>query len=236
MRIRKHAKISSSLSISPFSTTLKKDICELYRSPWDVLLLAPQSYLSSHPIKSQDEDEETVTVENGSGRVSVGIVARLKEPSKVKENKQKNEEKSKRICSKKGGKGCECWREAKGHSLCAHHLTQRRSYRYESCRKSDLEEAALAGTRHNNNPSRGGSDFYYDSGFGPRWGKKRKRGGMAEMDGESMPLSWSNQGHVLDFKDHSDDDRDENDIIDDGYWRKKRGRKPMKSRSLKSLL
>ncbi|XP_077226102.1 uncharacterized protein LOC143859280 [Tasmannia lanceolata] len=245
MRIRKQAnKSSSSLFISPSSNLVPcTRVCELNRSPWDVSPLPPQPY-SSLPKQSQDGEDESLVKENGSERESVGVVFGLKKTWEVKEEeveeeeedeKNNKEEKEGRICRMRGGKGWKCKREAKnGHSLCAHHLTQRRSYRYEPSRKFNDEVSPADRTARN------GSDFYYYSGFGPCSRKKRKRGGKFEMDDEIVPLSSSNHDHGLDNKHHENDNddnnRDENVIDDDGDYRKKKGRKPMKSRSLKSIL
>ncbi|KAG6575189.1 hypothetical protein SDJN02_23919, partial [Cucurbita argyrosperma subsp. argyrosperma] len=89
-------------------------------------------------------------------------------------------------------------------------------------------------------------EFYYYSGFGPLWGKKRReRGG--EDGGKSSenragirsnatvpsPSPSEMDGEELDYVEEDDDDEVEEK---DGDGGKKRMRKPVKARSLKSLM
>ncbi|XP_077226072.1 uncharacterized protein LOC143859247 isoform X2 [Tasmannia lanceolata] len=205
---------------------------------WSQCSSSRRSHYTGNGYDDEDGEDESVVKEKGSERESAGVVFRLKKTWEVKEEKveeeeEKNnkEEKEGRICRMKGGKGWKCKREAKnGHSLCPHHLTQRRSYRYEPRRKFNDEVGTADRT------VRSGSDYYYYSGFEPCSRKKRRGGGESEMDNEIVPLSSSNHDNKDHENDNDDNSRDENVIDDDGYYRKKRGRKPMKARSLRSIL
>lgn len=86
-------------------------------------------------------------------------------------------------------------------------------------------------------------EFYYYSGFGPLWGKKRRdRGG--EDCGRSSENTMGIRSNATtpspspsDELDYVDDDDDEEEEVDgDCDGGKKRMRKPVKARSLKSLM
>lgn len=156
-------------------------------------------------------------------------------------------------CNKTDGKGWQCRREAKeGHSLCDHHLAQLRSYHNNNSNSSSNtkvvpEKVPGAGRRPRGsklasttavNPS----EFYYYSGFGPLWGKKR--GGKELKNSETKKdavittaessSSYVDNGviHLVEFDDDDEDDYNEEED-EEGTKRK---RKPIKARSLKSLM
>ncbi|KAF8380194.1 hypothetical protein HHK36_027676 [Tetracentron sinense] len=277
MRIRKHAKISAiSFSHAPIAPcqppSLQTNVCELNRSPWDVMAFAPQSDIS-YPEEFQVEGEDSVTA-NGSGGDSVGAVESVASLNISWGEEQKEEaededsqnlllpfvafndaekrdseiglkkEESLISCNKTDGKGWQCRREAKeGHSLCEHHLTQLRSYHscnYSSHRKSDKVAGTTAGARRRSRGKtpKSSSEYYYYSGFGPLWGKKRngergevKKREINENDGDAK-INPSSSSHII--LEH-DDDLDDDDDSDTPPGRK-RIRKPVKARSLKSLM
>ncbi|EPS62152.1 hypothetical protein M569_12642, partial [Genlisea aurea] len=81
-------------------------------------------------------------------------------------------------------------------------------------------------------------EFYYYSGFGPRWGKKR--GGESSRNDNGQHEHDSICGSMAEFdlmeEDEQyiyDDDDEEDDESENG---KKKARKPVKARSLKSLM
>ncbi|XP_010255277.1 PREDICTED: uncharacterized protein LOC104596007 isoform X2 [Nelumbo nucifera] len=183
MRIRKHAKMDSlAFPQAPLDScaraSLQTHVCELNRSPWDVMAFAPQSDLS-YPDDYQAEGDDSVTG-NGSGGESIGAaesLASLKVSWEEEEEEEPKfssstevvvnaaEKRERKIglkkgregfvsCNKTDGKGWQCRREAKeGHSLCEHHLMQLRSYHHSysnsSSRKSDKSGAA-GGVRRRN--------------------------------------------------------------------------------------
>ncbi|KAF5184959.1 Growth-regulating factor like [Thalictrum thalictroides] len=179
-------------------------------------------------------------------------------------------------CNKTDGKGWFCKKEAKeGEVLCEHHIEQLKSYQFNytySCRKSTKAKpevatatAAAAATttitttiaskKRNRGKVSSPSpmDFYYYSGFGPKysWGSRRRAGGgsgdnIKEIKKEENDVDDTNTNiaeassssavHVVDLHDYDDvfDDFDEDE--DDEYnGDKKRVRRPVKARSLKSL-
>ncbi|XP_075646308.1 uncharacterized protein LOC142617365 [Castanea sativa] len=201
------------------------------------------------------------------------------------------DKRSSSCCQKTDGKGWQCRNEAKeGQSLCEHHLNLLRSYNTSnsnssiSFRKSSAAAAAAAAAaagarRARARAAKKGSssasnpyEFYYYSGFGPLWGRKRgdRSGGGGGEDGTksthqeatakvavavavagenvnnnnnnnsnnsvsvATPSSTPSSSSQFDNEefDYVDDD-DEDDGGDSG---KKRMRKPVKARSLKSLM
>ncbi|KAF8412222.1 hypothetical protein HHK36_000182 [Tetracentron sinense] len=299
MRIRKHAKISTlSLTHAPIDPcplpSLQTNVCELNRSPWDVMAFVPQSDISypeeyqarflfvvavrvSENPKSDQfyrvEGEDSVTV-NGSVGDSIGAVESVASLKISWGEEQKEEEDGPNLlssfvaindaeksggevwpkkeesfvcCNKTDGKGWQCRKEAKErHSLCEHHLIQLRSYHsynYSSNKKSNKVAETTIGVhrwrRGKTLSSRNSSEFYYYSGFGPLWGKKRNgRGGeVRKREMEIDVVAQTNPSSSSHIDSHHDDYfDDESDSDSDGDGGRKRIRKPVKARSLKSLM
>ncbi|KAG8370826.1 hypothetical protein BUALT_Bualt13G0023800 [Buddleja alternifolia] len=165
------------------------------------------------------------------------------------------------LCGKTDGKSWQCRREAaKGNSLCEHHLSQLRNYNNSSNHSINKKLEHFVGDqthkKHEKLVEPGGGqrrprpkkapsssnphEFYYYSGFGPRWGKKRGEVSKnnvgsnvsRNLDNESNSLMLSQFDEEIDYDDEEDDDEDE----ENGEKRKKKARKPIKERSLKSLM
>ncbi|XP_038875417.1 uncharacterized protein LOC120067877 [Benincasa hispida] len=86
-------------------------------------------------------------------------------------------------------------------------------------------------------------EFYYYSGFGPLWGKKRRERGGEEDSGKSSENTTGIRSNAttpspsdVEELDYMEDDDDEEEENGDGDGGKKRMRKPVKARSLKSLM
>lgn len=160
------------------------------------------------------------------------------------------------ICCKTDGKSWQCRREAaEGNSLCQHHLSLAKSYSnvgHHHPAKKSVKPAAEAQrrSRPKKPPATSSSnsyEFYYYSGFGPKWGKRRggetrknsngcqisKNVGDANAEVEVETAPAAGKDHLDFFEYEDDDDEDEDEIGDNG---RKRVRKPIKARSLKSLL
>ncbi|THU54998.1 hypothetical protein C4D60_Mb11t01940 [Musa balbisiana] len=159
-------------------------------------------------------------------------------------------------CKKSDGKGWHCKRPAQhSHSLCRYHLSQLRSY---SCTHSNGKVAesvkegpvGVAGRKKKADIAGVDSNFYYYySGFGPWRGKMR--GGSSDngdqcdhnASDEDDGNEYSESGNGYDAAVAGDDqDSDDEDCFNDGGSEgnkrscRKRGRRKMKARSLKSLL
>ncbi|KAF3441530.1 hypothetical protein FNV43_RR15444 [Rhamnella rubrinervis] len=172
-------------------------------------------------------------------------------------------------CQKNDGKGWQCKKLPKpGHSFCEHHLSLvRSSYAAVSSSKKSASSStralnADAGTRRLRGRTKKGTsstsnpyEYYYYSGFGPLWGRKRGGGGgdkgseskvvvensitSATNQTPSSTPSSSSQIDNEEFDYVDDDDVDDDEDGDDGSGGdsgKKRIRKPVKARSLKSLM
>ncbi|XP_030487748.1 uncharacterized protein LOC115704688 [Cannabis sativa] len=185
------------------------------------------------------------------------------------------------LCQKNDGKGWQCKKRAKdGYSFCHHHLTLLRSYAHNTNNSTNYDttitttststkakSAAVdatgvrrtrgraAATKKGLNNSTNPYEFYYYSGFGPLWGRKRGERGevraatVAAAEEENSdssdhspppprPPSSSNTTTLMDndeFDYDFDDDEDDEDTAS-GDNGKKRMRKPVKARSLKSLM
>ncbi|KAI3449805.1 hypothetical protein Pfo_006470 [Paulownia fortunei] len=263
MRIRKHAKISpliyAASSLKP-GTVLQTHVCQLNQSPWDVMSFSPPSTPPPPPPPSQVNGYD-VSAGNESSGHCISVVERefntwsddfagditahkVEEQPPVKTDQII-------LCCKTDGKSWQCRREAsKGNSLCEHHISLVKSYNNSAHHAVKKSEKLVGEARRRPRPKKGSTssssnpyEFYYYSGFGPRWGKKR--GETCKNNGCSMP---KNLGHDedetepptlsqigdedFDYAEYEDEEEDEENR-DNG---KKRVRKPIKARSLKSLM
>ncbi|XP_059289166.1 uncharacterized protein LOC132042637 isoform X3 [Lycium ferocissimum] len=157
------------------------------------------------------------------------------------------------MCCKNDGKGWQCSREAKkGHTLCEHHLAQvKKNYSSSNSAHSTITTANNSDAKINSTPSSRGrphrpkksssSEFYYYSGFGPLWGKKRgpstgkniNAGEIYSNDSYGAQSSSSQMDNESNF-DYIEDEDDDDDEVEN--CQTKRARKPIKARSLKSLM
>ncbi|KAL6564497.1 hypothetical protein OROMI_015947 [Orobanche minor] len=154
------------------------------------------------------------------------------------------------LCCKTDGKSWHCRKEAsKGSSLCDHHLSQVKRYYYLNssshrvAKKSEKPRVeAGRGARTKKAPASSTSnqyEFYYYSGFGPRWGKKRGETN-SKNSSSSMMRNIEHEDEIEHRTDRYDElgneeEEDEEEEIRDNIG-KKRVRKPIKARSLKSLM
>lgn len=153
-----------------------------------------------------------------------------------------------------------------GHTFCDHHLEQLKHYNSlahptrtaaaaAAGKKSEKQTAPpedSAMTNRSRRPrakkpsvSTNPYELYYYTGFGPLWGKKRGPGRGSSSDlaasasehdrgnGAISSASEMDDGEFDYVEDEYEDD-DEEDEFDDG--RRKKARKPIKARSLKSLM
>ncbi|CDP08782.1 unnamed protein product [Coffea canephora] len=280
MRIRKHAKISpllyASSSLKP-GTVIQTHVCQLNQSPWDVMTFPPPDPSTLPPPPAFLVDKDHSYFPNGLlsdhiaadqrlrfGRVFIGgvFVNYILSPGpKVKRDdiaaggkfqqkeslRSKKEEEDEVFDRKIDGKGWQCRKKVKNQQpFCQRHLAPQPSAsvkKSESGRRARPKKPASS-----SNPY----EFYYYSGFGPRWGKKRGAAAAAAAmkeepytshDSSSENTSSRNNNiieQVLDYvEDDDEDDYDNYSKLDDdenGEMGRKRARKPIKARSLKSLM
>ncbi|XP_047323878.1 uncharacterized protein LOC124927503 [Impatiens glandulifera] len=228
MRIRKLAKlhgftfcnnnnaVSKTDSISPPASSpspvpfLQSHICHLNQSPWDVATFSPPESPSS-PFQVDGDESNTVDSTGAIESVSVSSM------NNIEINNDYNRDLQLQPEPEPPGKG---------------------NRRHETAAMNPAAaESSTAGRRTKNS-----YDFYYYSGFGPRWGKRR---GLRNENGKSIGIMEAAAvveddviaaaGEQLDYVELDEDDDDYNGVKMK-MKKKKRGRKPIKARSLKSLM
>ncbi|KAK8935760.1 hypothetical protein KSP39_PZI013288 [Platanthera zijinensis] len=199
--------------------------------------------------KSKEEEEDDESLEE--------IVKDKKEMSDEKRPSSRDSRESAEAeaagmkCKKTDGKGWHCKRAAQiPHSLCSYHLTQVRSYR---TRFEDQihGNGSRGNSKRREKPASAGdtggvaSNYYYYSVIGPWWGKRR--GPINGRESSESDISAQEHDDNTDNVGVGDDEEedDEGSRCDHVIYKKKRplnkkkkkrGRKPVKARSLKSLL
>ncbi|KAG1354889.1 putative high mobility group nucleosome-binding domain-containing protein 5 [Cocos nucifera] len=163
-------------------------------------------------------------------------------------------------CKKSDGKGWHCKRPAHlPHSLCQYHLTQLRSYTSNNSHRKASDQATGGGDKHRKKRKADiagdGNNFYYYyySGFRPWRGKRRGssyssdnfgnvteeegRENSESADGHDAPVTGDDEGDSEEDggKGCCNEEEEEEEEEEERNCRK-RGRKPVKARSLKSLL
>ncbi|KAL8505459.1 hypothetical protein ACS0TY_016633 [Phlomoides rotata] len=238
MKNRKHANISQLVYAAPISSLqasiiLQPHVCQLNQSTWD---LSPPPSPPPYSPPSQVKGSGSST-ENGSS--DGGILAtqrefntcRLSEFPKAMEVEENHEPlsslpvKKEQVImrSKKNGKGWQCRREASKSYLLCDHQRYNNNFGHNLTKKYEKtveEDPPPRHIRPKKAPSSNPNEFYYYSGFGPRWGKQR---GETNMN--------NNRGNAEDY-----DNMEYNDDVEEEEVGKKRARKPMIARSLKSLM
>ncbi|TKY63947.1 hypothetical protein E2542_SST13832 [Spatholobus suberectus] len=283
MRIRKNAKLSPLLFSSCLqggSVPVETHVCQLNQSPWDVIPF------DSDSIQFQPDDSFTAG-NNGSAGDSFGAVessvASMMDADKTEHTTTRTimADNNSKVAPNNGatslaspclgfdGKGWPCKNEAKqGQSFCEQHLSLSLPASYNNKKSQAQAQARRAKTRGAGKKAAAGAssnpyEFYYYSGFGPLWGKRRgDRNGEGSRNGVNSTMVGSDNAvagtdDVVDddindsvvpsgvavvpsvsemdnegIIDYEDDDEEE---VDDDSG-KKRMRKPVKARSLKSLM
>ncbi|KAJ0966628.1 hypothetical protein J5N97_023545 [Dioscorea zingiberensis] len=239
------------------------EVCELNQSPWDVMPSPqlPELHLSDLPhLKVEEEDDDD---DDDDDHIILSVVRRNNEKRKKNKNKKNKKDvvkmetdeissiaslkQCKQSCNKSDGKGWRCKKPAQTpHTLCQYHLAQLRSY------NAAYRAPTATGQRKPNtgaSANTGTGLYYYYSGFGPWRGKRRSGEKVAEDDddddddneeGERAEVVESvDNGKEIDNveEDGSDGDEElEEKKRKSGHCGKKRGRRRIKARSLKSLL
>ncbi|XP_051141719.1 uncharacterized protein LOC127258773 isoform X2 [Andrographis paniculata] len=159
------------------------------------------------------------------------------------------------LCCKNDGKSWHCRREAaQGSSLCGHHLSLSKNYQNSAhTKKSGRAMEPRRSTRStnkvdyskSNSSSSDSNEFYYYFGFRPGWSKKIRsnNGGVLNYSGIVSERNETTSSLIVnghDYREVSLLNRHEaqNDVVEEedrGNGRK-RIRKPVKERSLKSLI
>ncbi|XP_022769719.1 protein ecdysoneless homolog [Durio zibethinus] len=282
MRIRKTAKLSS--LIHPQGSRPKSAyVCQLNQSPWDVIPFPQEPYPSSlhHQFGAEDSFNG-----NGSLGDSIGAVESV---ASMMESEEKaimkvegmvvddNDDNDEMKIAKQFGSKSQCEeeeKESKQEALlksCNNNNNSSDSGNNPSSltiKKAEKNNQLIGSRRGRARATKKGSssasnpnEFYYYSGFGPSW--RKRRGGSdrvgeiskniieaKEVENNSSAITTQNNttpssssqidnneefDYVDDEDDEDDDDDDDEDDENEDSGRK-RMRKPIKARSLKSLM
>ncbi|XVF73149.1 hypothetical protein PTKIN_Ptkin12aG0178400 [Pterospermum kingtungense] len=276
MRIRKNAKLSSVI-YPQGSRPETVHVCELNQSPWDAIPFSqePDPSFLYNQFQAQDSFNGNGSLGDSIGAVE-SVTSILESEEKaimnvegmvIHDNNDDNDDGTK-MAKQIGFKSqCEEYEEEKQSGLlksCNSNndsgnpssLTAKKAADKNnqlSVNRRGRARTAKKGSKSASNPY----EFYYYSGFGPLWGKRRGGGSGGEIsrnniieeakEGENCsaittqnnttPSSSSriNDNEGFDYVDDDDDEEEEEDD-ENGDSGKKRMRKPIKARSLKSLM
>ncbi|KAM7472432.1 hypothetical protein LguiA_010615 [Lonicera macranthoides] len=249
MRIRKHARITNS-SLSGGSLFKSHLICQLNQSPWDIITFPPLPPPPPHssplppppPPPYQVDGNESYNGNESlpNSLAAIESVDSMKLAVKVEEtdckvDKREEKRRGANLSYKTDGKQWQCKREAqKSHTMSNRHLAQMKNYNtlaHPSISKSAASNKPTRAQKPTSIASSDRNEFYYYSGFGPRWGKKRDAGTSIthKREREAVEPVKTVAVPCYSSSEIDDDDEEEEDDV------KTRRRKPIKARSLKDL-
>ncbi|KAK8650553.1 hypothetical protein V6N13_140185 [Hibiscus sabdariffa] len=271
MRIRKNKKLSSLICSPQGSRPETVHDCRLNQSTWDVIPLPQEphpSYLH-HQFEYEGVFNGDGSVGDSTGAVeSVATMAGSREGAIMKvggmvidDNDDSNEIKTAKQfgfdnqCEDEADKESNLLKSCSSNSDSGNNIINPGKNQPTGSRRGRAR-ASGKGPSSASNPY----EFYYYSGFGPSWGKKRRGGGKVKGIGKNHvehkevenngsvitaqnnpALSSSSQiddNEEFDYADEDEEEEEEEEEDDDenGDNGKKRMRKPIKARSLKSLM
>ncbi|XWS32151.1 hypothetical protein CRYUN_Cryun23aG0136400 [Craigia yunnanensis] len=263
MRIRKNAKLSS-LLYPQGSRPESVHMCQLNQSPWDVIPFPQEPYPFLHQFETEDSGNGSLGDSIGVVE-SVPSIMESEEKVKV-ESMVIDDNDEMKIAKQFGFKNqCEEEeKESKQEALlksCNNHSSDSGNNPSSLTRKKAQKNNQLTGSRRGraraakkgSSSASNPTEYYYYSGFGPLWGKRRR--GSDRIDeisnniieakevenniaittqNNTTPSSSSQIDNKEEFDYVDDEEVDEDDDNEDSG--KKRTRKPIKARSLKSLM
>ncbi|KAK1283493.1 hypothetical protein QJS10_CPB21g00389 [Acorus calamus] len=193
-------------------------VCLLNRSRWDVAGLSPQSPTKYEQVNQEDKEDILIRCSSGGG------------PNASHES-QSDEIEKLHIEEEEKGRPKLVTTKANNDMKKTKRKTKKK---IRVCKHDNTTLTRRAGKVRNAGP-----EFYYYSGFGPRWGR-RKRGGVGggevcldvvdSVVGDDELVGSGGGGGGDGVSSSSAYGGEEKNVV------KKRGRKRLKSRSLKSLL
>ncbi|KAK3194761.1 hypothetical protein Dsin_026071 [Dipteronia sinensis] len=268
--------LSASSCSSHASTpeTLQTHVCQLNQSPWDVISFSQESFQfegedsftgngsfgdsigaveSSVASMMDGEDHKAVMF-----KVDDMVIEEDNDVEELDGMLDDDEDDNSHLQIENEDKPLYCIKThcrnepRNGHNLCDHHAAK--TCISNSSKKADkgISVGTTSGRRGRARAKKGSSsasnpyEFYYYSGFGPLWGKRRggdrvNQGKKLLEENNSYPdvkTSLSSSSLIdnggLDYVDDFEDDEDDEENGDTGKI--KRMRKPVKARSLKSLM
>ncbi|XP_071717309.1 uncharacterized protein [Rutidosis leptorrhynchoides] len=264
----------SNINVSDESFQQKNyNFCELNQSPWDIITFpSSNSSPSFHQFNNYEVDYNVNVSGHRSSIGSVGytesvasktlivgendaVSIRKKDCVKTLGFKEKESIKVQediKLCGETDEKGWQCGNVVtKRNTMCDYHISELQNYGVWTIKKKSRDgpgpKTGARPHRPKKQPTTNPHEFYYYSGFGPSWGKKRGAVGTVSSDNDSDTSIQGKKGKrfearvseiepmELDLVDDDDDDNDDKkgNLVTYG---KKRMRKPVKERSLKSLM
>ncbi|GJR41285.1 hypothetical protein Tco_1216969 [Tanacetum coccineum] len=277
MRIRKNAKFSSFYHTNLSNVNSEKCelqtksflSCELNQSPWDIINSSSLDLLYQF-----DDNEDYYNVNlDGSGSLtdSTDFLSVASWTSGLGESENVNDSGENlgfkevmkceildeiKLCGERDEEGWQCGNVVRnGNEVCDYHLCEAQDYSVWTTKKKSEPVSGPATERrprrYRKKPTTNPLEYYYYSGFGPAWGKKR--GSVDTAPNGYNEASLADHMNVQEEKGL----RFEPEMVDVGSMKaesgymdvdgdvgkgkvgiigKKRGRKPIKERSLKSLM
>uniref|UniRef100_A0A7N0TVX0 Uncharacterized protein n=1 Tax=Kalanchoe fedtschenkoi TaxID=63787 RepID=A0A7N0TVX0_KALFE len=207
---------------SSAATTTCSLVCTLSRSPWDV----------ADPSSSQ--------LEGGLFSLTGTSTAVPDAPRSVGSSEKLSGDKKKRLNGADSDRENDAGLKASPGKIRASGI---RSYSSQPSvekqqRESNTETVPKRRGRPVKKPSANAYEFYYYSGFGPHWGKKRGSTGSEPASNTIVGVEKeSSPSPGIGFVDYGEDEDEEDDDDENGETGRRRGgRKRVKARSLKSLM
>ncbi|KAL1818790.1 hypothetical protein ACET3Z_013659 [Daucus carota] len=237
MRIRKNSLRVPSESSSGLTAPLQPHFCQLNQSPWDLSPSSPSS------PSLQVEGDIGLLQNKGFGDLIGGLesFASLRKSLECEDNgnvydyeKEKNDGDSKKYCLKTDENGnWICGLEVKeGETFCEFHL---RSYIVPNVVPSAAKKSTTKKPAKKSKADLNPYESVYYSGFEPTWGKRKIARELSKM-GEAVAMPEEESENSEDSEEAEQDGNEEIEAENSSENEKKRGRKLMKARSLKSLM
>ncbi|KAK1364707.1 WRC domain-containing protein [Heracleum sosnowskyi] len=222
MRIRKN-----SVRVPSESGT---HLCQLNQSPWDVPTTFSSSASASATVPPFFQVLENESFLQNKALESIGINVGSVTSLNISLAGGDKEAVNINYCSKTDENGnWICGLEAKeGETFCEFHL---QSYIPSVTKKSSSNIKQAKKAKPESNPYK--SLYYYD-GFGPTWGKRKIARELSKRSEDVFAMELLPESEI--FKDVEEDDTEEIEVDDGDENGKKRVRKRIKARSLKSLM
>ncbi|KAJ8748998.1 hypothetical protein K2173_013438 [Erythroxylum novogranatense] len=285
MRIRKNTNLSSLMTSSGAEVLLQTHVCQLNQSPWDVIPFSQEAYpFSLSQFEGEDSFNGNGSLGDSIGGVesvaSMMVDAEEKPPTNLKiDNKfidddnnplkkgvfeevklaktgRKVRRRNKNDGKEDYPKGRYSMNYNRSNALAASPglSIKKQEKALTGSLRTRAKSAKKGSSSSNSNPY----EFYYYSGFGPLWGKRRGGGGdrgeankttdtksddaITGTTDNTTPSSSSSpigDNNSFDYVDDEEDEEEEEEELEDnenGDISKKRMRKPVKARSLRSLM
>ncbi|KAK1373797.1 hypothetical protein POM88_029990 [Heracleum sosnowskyi] len=242
MRIRKNSLRAHSESSSGLKTPLQAHFCQLNQSPWDLSTNLSPSSPSSPSL--QVEGDKSLFQNKGFGDLigALESLASLRKSLEGEENgcvydveeEEKDRDDTTKYCLKTDENGnWICGLEVKeGETFCEFHL---RSYIVPDVVVPPVVKKSTKNRAKKPKPDSNPYESVYYSEFEPTWGKRKIARELSKI-GEVVVMPVEESEKWEDSEEGEQGDKEEIEVENSSENEKKRVRKHMKARSLKSLM